>query len=213
MIKPVGWTSFDVVKKIRNITKSKKVGHGGTLDPFATGVLIIATGKDTKKLTSISSLRKKYVAGLKLGQTTDTLDTDGKITLKKKVNQLTSKKVNKVLHSFQGISKQIPPMFSAKRYKGKRLYSLARNGIKVKREPIKIDIKMIKLLSMEKSKIIFEVECSKGTYIRVLGKDIAHKLDTVGFLYKLERTQIGNYNIENSISINRFIKKWKLLEN
>ena len=133
--------------------------------------------------------------------------------LEKKVNQLTSKKVNKVLHSFQGISKQIPPMFSAKRYKGKRLYSLARNGIKVKREPIKIDIKMIKLLSMEKSKIIFEVECSKGTYIRVLGKDIAHKLDTVGFLYKLERTQIGNYNIENSISINRFIKKWKLLEN
>ena len=144
MIKPVGWTSFDVVKKIRNITKSKKVGHGGTLDPFATGVLIIATGKDTKKLTSISSLRKKYVAGLKLGQTTDTLDTDGKITLKKKVNQLTSKKVNKVLHSFQGISKQIPPMFSAKRYKGKRLYSLARNGIKVKREPIKIDIKMVR---------------------------------------------------------------------
>ena len=213
MLKPVGWTSFDVVKKVRNITKFKKVGHGGTLDPFASGILIIATENDTKNLTSISALYKKYIAVIQLGQTTDTLDIDGKIILKRSIPKLSLVEIDEVLQSFRGPSEQIPPMYSAKRYKGKRLYSLARKGIAVKRTPSKIDIKMIKLISYEKSKITFEVECSKGTYIRVLGEDIAKKLNTVGFLSKLERIQIGDYHISDSISIDNFTKKWKSLEN
>ena len=212
MLKPVGWTSFDVVKKVRNITKFKKVGHGGTLDPFASGILIIATENDTKNLTSISALYKKYTAVIQLGQTTDTLDIDGKITLKKPIPKLSLVEINEALQSFSGPSEQIPPMYSARRYKGERLYSLARKGINVKRAPSKIDVKIIKLISYNKSKITFEVECSKGTYIRVLGEEIAKKLNTVGFLSKLERIQIGDYHISDSISIDNFIEKWKSLE-
>ena len=137
MLKPVGWTSFDVVKKVRNITKFKKVGHGGTLDPFASGILIIATENDTKNLTSISALDKKYIAVIQLGQTTDTLDIDGKIILKKPIPKLSLVEIDEVLQSFRGPSEQIPPMYSAKRHKGKRLYSLARKGIAVEKNSIK----------------------------------------------------------------------------
>ena len=213
MFKPEGWTSFDVVKKVRNITKFKKVGHGGTLDPFASGILIIATENDTKNLTSISALDKKYIAVIQLGQTTDTLDIDGKIILKRPIPKLSFVEINEAIQSFRGPSEQIPPMYSAKHYKGKRLYTLARKGIVVKRAPSKIDIEMIKLISYDKSKITFEVKCSKGTYIRVLGENIAKKLHTVGYLSKLERIQIGDYHITNSISIDNFEKKWKSLEN
>ena len=213
MFKPEGWTSFDVVKKVRNITKFKKVGHGGTLDPFASGILIIGTENDTKNLTSISSLYKKYIGVIQLGQTTDTLDIDGKIILKRPIPKLSFVEINEAIQSFRGPSEQIPPMYSAKHYKGKRLYALARKGIVVKRAPSKVDIEMIKLISYDKSKITFEVKCSKGTYIRVLGENIAKKLNTVGYLSKLERIQIGDYHITNSISIDNFEKKWKSLEN
>ena len=143
MFKPEGWTSFDVVKKVRNITKFKKVGHGGTLDPFASGILIIATENDTKNLKSISALYKKYIAVVQLGQKTDTLDIDGKIILKRSIPRLSLVEIDEVLQSFRGPSEQIPPMYSAKHYKGKRLYTLARKGIVVKRAPSKIDIEIL----------------------------------------------------------------------
>ena len=129
--KPIGWTSFDVVKKVKNITKHKKVGHGGTLDPFASGVLVLGTEKDTKKLSSITNTDKSYIAELQLGKLTNTLDTEGDIIEEITVPDLNEKKIVKVLDSFLGAQKQRPPMFSAKKYKGVRLYKLARKKIEV----------------------------------------------------------------------------------
>ncbi|MBL51648.1 MAG: tRNA pseudouridine(55) synthase TruB [Candidatus Marinimicrobia bacterium] len=207
--KPVGWTSFDVVKKIRGIIQEKKVGHGGTLDPFAEGVLIIGTGSDTKQLKTISAEDKSYVALLLLGQETNTLDIEGKVIRKKPVPVLEIENVQIVLNSFLGNSKQTPPMFSAKKVNGERLYKLARKNIKVKREPKEIYVRDIQLLDITDEKITFSVTCSKGTYIRVLGKDIAQKLGTVGYLKSLVRTQVGGFSIHESQSIQLFESLWK----
>ena len=208
--KPVGWTSFDVVKKIRFITKEKKVGHGGTLDPFAEGVLVIATGKDTKQLTEITGTDKSYIATIKLGEITNTLDTEGIIMEKKEIPSLNDDKIIKVLNTFLGTTWQIPPMFSAKKIGGKRLYELARKNIEVKRESVLVDIKQIALLDYSTEKISFSVTSSKGTYIRVLGKDIAEKLGTVGYLKSLKRIKVGSFTITDSKSLNEFEEKWKL---
>jgi tRNA pseudouridine55 synthase len=208
--KPVGWTSFDVVKKVRSIIKEKKVGHGGTLDPFAEGVLIIGTGKDTKKLTSITSADKTYIARLCLGEITDTLDTEGQVIEAKPVPEINAADIHKVLDSFLGTSCQIPPMFSAKKVNGQRLYKLARKNIEVKREPVQINIKSIGLLDYLDHSLSFSITCSKGTYIRVLGKDIAEKLGTVGYLKSLVRMQVGPYSIDDSKTVEEFQASWKL---
>ena len=202
--KPIGWTSFDVVKKVKNITKHKKVGHGGTLDPFASGVLVLGTEKDTKKLSSITKSDKAYIAELQLGQITNTLDTEGDILDNQIVPDLKEKKIIKVLYSFLGSQKQRPPMFSAKKHKGVRLYKLARKNIEVLRNEIDIVINDISLVSFSSNKIIFNVDCSKGTYIRVLGSDIARLLGTIGHLTNLKRTRIGEFFIEDSVSIDKF---------
>ena len=208
--KPVGWTSFDVVKKVRSVIKEKKVGHGGTLDPFAEGVLIIGTGKDTKKLTSITSADKTYIARLCLGEITDTLDTEGQVIEAKPVPEINADDIHKVLDSFLGTSCQIPPMFSAKKVNGQRLYKLARKNIEVKREPVQINIKSIGLLDYLDHSLSFSITCSKGTYIRVLGKDIAEKLGTVGYLKSLVRMQVGPYSIDDSKTVEEFQASWKL---
>ena len=207
--KPVDWSSFDVVKKIRNITKHKKVGHGGTLDPFATGVLMIGTEKDTKSLSHIAMADKTYEAELCLGKTTNTLDTEGQIISQKSVPDISLNFIIDTLESFIGHQTQSPPMFSAKKHKGTRLYKLARQGIVVKREDINIVINKIDLINFDGQNIKFRVECSKGTYIRVLGKDIAEKLGTIGYLTALTRTNIGEYSINESLSIESFIESWK----
>lgn len=207
--KPVGWTSFDVVKKIRGIIREKKVGHGGTLDPFAEGVLIIGTGKDTKKLTAISSDYKSYIATLALGEETDTMDIEGKIIKKSDIPKLTIDIINNVLNSFLGKQKQIPPMFSAKKIGGKKLYELARKNIEIEREPKAIEIKEIDLVDFVDNKIIFQVASSKGTYIRVLGSDIAKALGTVGHLTKLVRQSVGKFVVEEAIQIEEFEEQWK----
>jgi len=208
--KPIGWTSFDVVKKIRFITKEKKVGHGGTLDPFANGVLIVATGRDTKQLTEITGTDKSYIATIRLGEITNTLDTEGFVTEKKNIPSFNDDKILKVLNTFLGETKQIPPMFSAKKIKGKKLYELARKNIEVERMPVLINIKKISLLSFKAKKITFSVTSSKGTYIRVLGKDIAEKLGTLGYLTSLKRTKVGSFSVADSTSIEEFEEKWKL---
>ena len=177
--KPIGWSSFDVVKKVKNITKHKKVGHAGTLDPFASGVLIIGTDSYTKKLTGITNSDKAYEAQLELGKTTNTLDTEGEIIHMKAIPEFDSRKIKSVLNKFLGKQKQKPPMYSAKKHKGVRLYKLARKNIEVEREDIEISIHNIELVDFTKNVIRFIVECSKGTYVRVLGKDIAKKLNTV----------------------------------
>ena len=210
--KPRGCTSFHVVKNIRRIINDKKVGHGGTLDPFAEGVLIIGTGKDTKKLSNIINDEKVYVAGLELGIKTNTLDPEGKIIIEKNIPVLTKDEIKTVLESFLGESLQVPPMFSAKRINGQRLYKLARRNIKIKREPIKISISDIALIDYKENIITFSVRCSKGTYIRVLGKDIAEKLNTVGYLKSLKRTNVGQFSIKDSIKMESFEAEWKSLE-
>ena len=207
--KTIGWSSFDVVKKIKNITKHKKVGHGGTLDPFASGVLIIGTELDTKKLTSITNSDKTYEVQLELGKITDTLDNEGEIIQIKEVPDFDSETIKSVLKNFLGKQKQKPPMYSAKKHKGVRLYKLARRNIEVDRKDIEISINKIELMNFNKKIIRFIVECSKGTYVRVLGKDIAKKLDTVGYLTALKRTKVGNYLINDSLSIDGFRDKWK----
>ena len=202
--KPIGWTSFDVVKRVKNITKHKKVGHGGTLDPFASGVLVLGTEKDTKKLSSITNSDKSYIAELQLGKLTNTLDTEGDIIEEVTVPDLNEKKIVKVLDSFLGAQKQRPPMFSAKKHKGVRLYKLARKKIEVQRDELDITINDISLVSFVSNKIIFSVDCSKGTYIRVLGSDIAKSLGTIGYLTNLKRTRVGDFSIDNSVSIEKF---------
>ena len=207
--KPVDWTSFDVVKKIRNVTKHKKVGHGGTLDPFATGVLIIGTEKDTKQLSSITNFDKEYIAELKLGEATNTLDTEGELVEESPVPTIDEGLLNNVLKSFLGKQKQIPPMFSAKKKNGTRLYKLARKNIEVEREKNDIMINSIYINDFSEDKINFSVNCSKGTYIRVLGADIAKKIGTVGYLINLRRTKVGDFDVTESLTLEKFISSWK----
>ena len=211
--KPVGWTSFDIVKKVKRITRHKKVGHGGTLDPFASGVLILGTENDTKNLAEISKFNKSYQAELLLGVKTNTLDPEDKITDKKPIPFLNDHILHKTMKTFEGKQKQMPPMFSAKKHGGVRLYKLARKNIEIERNEVDIEIDDISLVSFSKDKITFNVSCSKGTYIRVLGSDIAEKLGTVGYLINLKRTRVGNYCINDSKSIEEFEKEWKSYTN
>ena len=199
--KPAGWTSFDVVKKVRGIIKEKKVGHAGTLDPFDEGVLVLGTGPDTKKLTDITTANKTYWAELTLGKATDTQDRDGKITAEKLVPELNKDTLAAVLASFDGPQEQGPPMYSAKHVNGQRLYKLARKNKTVDRAPVRIFIEQISLLDYIEPVITFNVTCSKGTYVRVLGADIAAKLGTVGHLTALTRTSVGAYHIADATTI------------
>lgn len=208
MYKPKGWTSFDVVKKVRSITKEKKVGHAGTLDPFAEGVLILGTGKDTKQLTEISSSNKMYKAVLKLGVQTDSLDIDGKITSEGEIPNLSIDEIKKVLKSYLGEQLQTPPMYSAKKVNGTRLYKLARKNIVIEREPCKIHIYEIDLIHYSVPLVTFQVTCSKGTYIRVLGNEIAEKLGTVGHLVELIRIGVGEYQLNHTVHIEELQEEW-----
>ena len=210
--KPVGWTSFDVVKKIRGITKEKKVGHAGTLDPFAGGVLIIGTNSDTKKLGKISGTIKSYRAVLQLGEETDTLDLDGKVITVKPVPTLDKNLVESVLNNFIGKYKQIPPMYSAKKVNGVRLYKLARKNKTINREPVEVNIIDLTLNDIQDKQIDFSVTCSKGTYIRVLGQEIAKKLGTEGHLTKLQRISVGDFVVQDSIPLKEFEAKWMSTE-
>ena len=207
--KPVDWTSFDVVKKIRGIIKEKKVGHGGTLDPFAEGVLIIGTGKDAKKLTEISESTKSYRAILKMGEATETLDIEGPVIKKKPVPEITEDLLYAVIKSFEGDYTHTPPMYSAKRVNGVRLYKLARQQKVVERQPVTVKIENMHLNGYTEGFLNFSVTCSKGTYIRVLGKEIAEKLGTLGHLDGLVRTKVGKFSIRDSQSIETFMMSWK----
>lgn len=195
-----------MVKKVRGIIKEKKVGHAGTLDPFAEGVLVLGTGPDTKKLTDITTASKIYRAELTLGKATDTQDRDGKIIAEAPVPELTRETIDAVLASFVGTQEQIPPMYSAKKVNGQRLYKLARKNKTVERDPVTITIDQISLLDYTEPVITFEVTCSKGTYVRALGADIAAKLGTVGHLTALVRTSVGAYHIANATTIEELSK-------
>jgi tRNA pseudouridine55 synthase len=203
--KPAGWTSFDVVKKIRNLTRVKKVGHAGTLDPFATGVLIVCTGPATKKINSLVDTSKEYVGEIHLGIETDTMDPTGRVTAENEISEIPGReKIIAVLEEFTGTITQIPPMYSALKVKGKRLYKYAREGKTVERKPREVTIFEMELLSYEFPFLRIRVVCSKGTYIRVLADDIGRKLGTGGYLRKLRRTRVGDYRIEESLNLAEF---------
>ena len=207
--KPAGITSFDVIRKLKPFFKKSKIGHAGTLDPFATGVLIVAVGKKyTKTLSTYQNLNKTYRFVIQLGQTTSTLDPDSDISETMPVpKDLTEEKITTILNSFKGESEQLPPNFSAKKINGTRAYKLAREGKEVELKPAPITIESIKLIgfSKEKSKIECEIVCSKGTYVRSLSRDIAKKCSTVGYTLNLQRKAIGNYSIEKSQELNTLL--------
>ena len=207
--KPIKNTSHDIVYKIKKIVK-EKVGHTGTLDPMAEGVLPILVGEATKCSKYLINHDKTYIVELELGKRTDTLDSEGKILEEKQVdsNILEKENVESVLNTFLGEQKQIPPMYSAIKVKGKKLYEYARKGENVEIAPRNITIYDIQLLDVDikEKKILFEVSCSKGTYIRSLCEDIAKKLGTIGYMTKLKRTKVGDFKIEDSVSIEEFEK-------
>ncbi len=186
-----------MVGYLRKVTNIKKIGHAGTLDPFATGLLIIGIGRDaTKQLDEFQKLPKTYIATLRLGATSDTYDRTGKITETTVPDKIISEK--DILITFQyfiGKQNQIPPMYSAKKVNGKKLYELARKGIEITRKPNKIEIFSIELLSFDYPYLKIQVHCSSGTYIRSLAHDIGQKLGVTAYCDELERTAIGKYTV------------------
>lgn len=207
--KAKGYTSHDAVNKVKYIL-NEKVGHIGTLDPNATGLLPILIGKGTKLSQYLINHDKEYEVELKLGIKTDTADEEGNVVEEKEVgsNVLEKERVQTVLNGFIGKQKQIPPMYSAIKVKGKKLYEYARKNIKVTVEPRNIEIYEIVLLDIDTTEkvIKFSVKCSKGTYIRSLCEDIAKALGTIGYMKELNRTKVGIFNIANSISIDELEK-------
>jgi len=201
--KPEGITSFDVIRTLRSITKIKKIGHAGTLDPFATGLLIVCISREaTRHINTFSQLGKTYTAVLKLGDKTDTGDREGKIIETKPVPYSVEQNVQTVFSSFIGEIDQIPPQFSAIKKNGVRLYKTARKGISIEVEPRKVVIHSLTFKSYHKPYLEFNTSVSKGTYIRSLGEDIANKLNTVGHLTELRRDSIGPFTLEEAINLN-----------
>lgn len=202
--KPAGMTSFDVVAKIRRLTGTKKVGHAGTLDPMASGVLPVCTGKATKLIEFLMEKDKSYRVGLVLGRATDTQDATGTTVYEKPVTA-SDEEIEKVIRGFIGEREQTPPMYSAVRVNGKRLYELARQGIEVERKPRNVTFYKIAPHDIERcgheAGVIMDVDCSKGTYMRTLCHDIGAKLGCGGHMSSLVRTRSGPFSIENSYTI------------
>ncbi|PIP67376.1 MAG: tRNA pseudouridine(55) synthase TruB [Parcubacteria group bacterium CG22_combo_CG10-13_8_21_14_all_41_9] len=206
--KPSGPTSHDIIDQLRRIALIRQIGHAGTLDPFASGLLLVGIGEATKLLRHYVGLDKKYEAILKLGAVSDTYDRTGNITKTSNSKHQTSKKyqitnnqIKKILKSFIGKQKQTPPMYSAKKIKGKKLYELARKGIEVKRKAQDIEIYDIKLVSYKDDILKIECRVSSGTYIRTLAHDIGQKLGCGAYLEELKRTRIGDFELKDAIII------------
>jgi len=214
-LRPSGPTSHDIIYQLRKITGIKKIGHAGTLDPFASGLLLVAIGDATRVLRHYVGLDKTYEATLKLGATSDTQDRTGKVSsFKLQATSIIKKDVERILKSFIGKQKQLPPMFSAKKVDGKKLYELARQGKEIKRKESEIEIYDIKLkshdLSSSNPNITITCKVSSGTYIRTLAHDIGQKLGTGAYLEELNRTSIGDFFIKDAISTDKLTgKNWQ----
>ncbi len=215
--KPAGITSHDVVDRIRKITGQRTVGHAGTLDPFATGLLIVAVGRDsTKNLAKYVGLDKEYEAKIVLGATTDTLDPESPvIAMGSKDGQpitLSKKQILQAVAELTGDIEQIPPMHSAIKIKGKKLYELARQGKEIERQPRQVKVNLFKsLVELKETYVLhvlipFCIQCSSGTYIRALARDLGQKLNTGGYLQALRRTKIGNFSLDQANSLEKLNK-------
>ena len=206
-----GWTSRDVCNKLQNIFNTKSVGHLGTLDPFAEGLLAVTLNKANKIMQFTEDFKKIYVADLLLGVETSSGDLTGEVVSTKEVKQFTKEEVETALNKFLGKIKQIPPMTSAVHYQGRKLYEIYHEGEVVEREPREVEIYDIKLISYQDNHIVFEATVSKGTYIRVLGEDIAKELGTVGHLVKLVRTKVGFLDLKDAIKLKEVNKDSPLI--
>jgi len=201
--KPGGMTSHDVVEFVRKRLKTRRVGHAGTLDPMATGVLLILVGRCTKLFNHFLDFDKEYLATLTLGERTTSGDREGRIIEKKEYTSVTDRKVKGVFDSYLGEITQVPPMVSAIKHRGKRLYALARRGIEVNRRPRPVVIKELRLLEFNLPDIKFYLKCSKGTYVRQLAEDIARDLNCVGYISEIQRQSIGPFNISGALSLSQ----------
>ena len=202
--KPQGWTSQDVVSKLRGVLKTRRIGHGGTLDPMATGVLPVFVGRGTRAVEFFEHAEKTYETLLRLGMTTDTEDITGTVLTEQEAF-VTGAQLEAVLAKFRGEIQQIPPMYSAIKINGQKLYDLARKGREVERQPRTVTIHELTLLGMEAEGIRLRVRCSKGTYIRTLCKDIGQALGCGGCMAQLRRVTAGEYTIEKAVPLQTLI--------
>ncbi len=199
--KPSGMTSHDVVHDIRRKFRMRRVGHAGTLDPLATGILILLLGQATKLSNRFIGFDKAYAATMKLGTVTDTADIEGKIIEEKPYAHITQREVEDVMRAFEGEQEQLPPMYSAVRHKGKKLYELARQGIEVERQARKINVSCLKLESFSLPEVSFYMECSKGTYVRQLAADIGSRLGCGACITQIRRVKTGPFVIEQAANL------------
>ncbi len=207
--KEVDWTSFDVVKKVRNLVQVKKVGHAGTLDPFATGLLILGIGKGTRELGRLSGLSKRYAATILLGKRTDSFDRTGKILEEKDTSGLMRDQIEQAIVEMSGTMEQVPPMYSAKKVKGVPLYHYARKNKEVHREAVSVTIYEAQITNWENPFLSMNLLVSKGTYIRAYAEDLGKKLGTGALLHALRRTEIDRFKTEESFTISEFAEYWK----
>ena len=210
--KPLYWTSFDLVNKIRFKlryflkVKKIKVGHAGTLDPLASGLMIVCTGKATKKIDQLTGLDKEYIATIKLGSTTPTYDLESDIDQTFPTSHITREFLDQQLERFRGEIDQLPPIFSAIKVEGKKAYDLARKGHEVELKSRKITIHEIEIVAFNLPDLTLRINCSKGTYIRSLANDIGKALNSGGHLIALERTQIGEFTLDDAMTLENFEK-------
>lgn len=202
--KPLDLTSFDVIYRLRRFLHIKKIGHAGTLDPKATGLLIVCTGKSTKKIDSYMGLPKEYTGTMVLGEQTPSMDTETEVHISSDSSHVTVEMLNKAVEELTGEIEQIPPMYSAVAKNGTRLYSLARQGKTIEREPRKVVVEQFEITGYSHPVISFRVVCSKGTYIRVLAHDLGEKLGCGAHLSSLRRTAIGDFRVEDALTIQEF---------
>ena len=207
--KDLDWTSFDVVKKLRNIIKCKKVGHAGTLDPLATGLLIICTGKHTKKINEIQNQTKVYTGEFILGKSTPSHDLETEFCSTKDLKDITLDKIELISKNFIGEQLQRPPRFSAVKINGKRAYEYTRENEEIEIKEKKINIYSFNVYKIDLPNISFEISCTKGTYIRSIARDFGEKLGCGAVLSKLRRTKIGDYDVNNASTINVLAEKIK----
>lgn len=203
--KPLEWTSFDVVKKVRNNIKIKKVGHAGTLDPLATGLLIVCTGKMTKSIDTFMGQEKEYTGSFTIGQTTPTYDLESEPTEAVSIDHITEADLEKARRQFVGEISQTPPIHSAVKVDGRRVYELARKGEEVKLKSRQVIISEFEFTKVDLPRIEFRVVCSKGTYIRSLANDFGEALGVGAYLSSLRRTRIGEFNVEKAYQLNQLV--------
>ncbi len=204
--KPLQWTSFDVVRKVRNAVKVKKVGHAGTLDPLADGLIILCTGKKTKTINDIMGTDKEYTGEFFLGATTPSYDLETEVDSTYSIEGITTEQIHKVAEEFTGEISQIPPAHSAIKVDGKRAYSLARKGEDPKLKPRQVKIYEFEILEVNLPTVKFRVKCSKGTYIRSLANDFGKKLNSGAYLQQLTRTKIGDFRLEDAYELDELLE-------